>query len=166
MKLSILTAIVFLVLFSSGVCAEEFKVLEISDNEIYCQILNTDLECQTINSQISVIIRTDSELFETDLTLKCGKDIIETFQYKCNKTENLYTCHYDIEPIIRLSNLETNDCETMFYFYTKSSNETLGNEKYGGKIELKPIVDNSMLSLEKQKSKLSKDFEFIKNFIL
>ncbi|MCK5017080.1 MAG: hypothetical protein KAS32_08405 [Candidatus Peribacteraceae bacterium] len=162
-KVLLITVAVFL-LISLNTGAEEFKVLEISDNELDCQIINSDLDCQLIDNQISVLIRSGIKDMESDLDLKCGRSYVDVYPYKCNRTENLYTCHFDVDPLINLTRMDSVSCEMVFYFYTKFSNESMGSERYDGDLRIVPLVENTMLSIEKQKNKLKNDFSAVKYF--
>ncbi len=158
----VVLVIAFFLLFSVIANSEEFKVIEVSENEIYCQILNSDFDCHLLDNQLSVTIRSDIENLEADLDLMCGGKRVETYANECNRTENLYLCYFDLEPIITLE--KPSDCEMTFYFYTKFSNESLGEERYEGTLKIIPVIETSLLSLEKQKTKLNNDFLTVKDF--
>lgn len=158
----ILTAIVFFLLFSVNANSQELGVLEVSKNEMYCQVLNSDLDCQLIDNQLSVSIGGYVENLEADLDLVCEGEHVETYASECNRTENLYKCYFDIEPTITLESPK--DCEMTFYFYKKFLDESIGSDKYEGSLKIIPLFETSLLNLEKQKTKLKKDFSIVKVF--
>lgn len=162
MKKMMFVMAVFLLLFSVGASSEEFRVIEVSKNEILCQILNSGLDCQVIDNQLSVTIRSDVECMEADLDLECGGESMETYAHACKREENLYFCYFDVEPVITVE--KPSECEMTFHFYTKLSNESLGEEKYGGGLKITPVIETGLLSLEKQKAKLRNDFLTVKDF--
>ena len=148
----ILTAIVFFLLFSVNANSQGLGVLEVSKNEMYCQVLNSDFECQLIDNQLSVSIGGYVENLEADLDLTCGEEEVKTYAGECIRTENLYKCYFDIEPTITLGSPK--ECEMTFYFYKKFFDESIGSDKYEGSLKIIPLFETSMLNLEKQKTKL------------
>jgi len=154
----------FFVLLSPGANAEEFKVLEVSKNGVYCQILNPSLECQLIDNQVSVTIRSNVKDMDADLDMICGKTRIPAYADTCNRTENVYTCYFSIDPLLRLEKAEPLACGVDFHFYKKFSNESLGSEKYEGNFVITPVYENTLLSISRQKTKLLNDFIAVKNF--
>jgi hypothetical protein len=155
------------ILFSTNTFSanlEEFTILEVSKNKIYCQILNPSLDCQLIENQISVIIRSNIKEMDADLDMVCGKMRISAYGITCNKTENIYICDFSLEPLLQLEKAEPLDCSMYFHFYKKFSNESIGSEKYEGSFMIMPIYEITLLSISKQKSKLFNDFAIVKNF--
>ena len=164
MRAIVIAMAMFFVLFSLGANAEEFKVLEVSKSGAYCQILNPSLECQLVGNQLSVVIRSDVKDMDADLEIICGKTRIQAYGDACNRTENVYTCYFSIDPLLRLEKAEPLACGMTFYFYKQFSNESLGSEKYEGNFVITPVYENTLLSISAQKTKLLDDFVAIKHF--
>lgn len=156
--------VLFSVLFSLGANAEEFKVLEVSKSGVYCQILNPSLECQLAGNQLSVVIRSDVKDMEADLDIVCGKTRIQAYGDACNRSGNVYTCYFSIDPLLTMEKAEPLACGMTFYFYKRFSNESLGSEKYEGSFVITPVYGNALLSISAQKAKLLGDFAAVKHF--
>jgi len=160
----LIATVIFSALLSASAFADEFKVLEVSKNGVYCQLLNYDLECQLLDNQISVTIRSDVKEMDADLQLNCGSRQIKAYASVCNHTGNVYKCYFSLEPLIDFDKASALECSMNFYFYKKLSNESIGSDKYEGKFMITPLSETSLLSLSKQKTKLRNDFIAIKNF--
>lgn len=158
-----LTMVFLWLFFSAGAAAEaeEFKIIEVSERGIQCQVLNQDFDCQLLKNQLSVTIRSSIEDLEADLGLSCGGEKIDTYTGGCNRTGNLYMCHFGIDPVITMESAK--DCDITLHFYKRFMDESLGSGKYSGSLRITPLAGTGLLDLEKQKSRLEKDFLEVKS---
>ncbi|MFH1237662.1 MAG: hypothetical protein V1648_04655 [Candidatus Aenigmatarchaeota archaeon] len=164
MKKIILMVAMFVLLFSASAMAEDFKIIEVSKTSFACQIINTAPECQMVNNQFYVTVRSEANEIEADLELSCGKAEIKTYNDVCTRDENLHTCYFIIDPLVKLQSANPLECDLNLYFYRKFSNQSVGSDKYDGKIMITPVFENNALSIANQKKKLASDFVQVKNF--
>ena len=164
MKKIILMAAMFVLLFSASAMAEDFKIIEVSRTSFACQIINTAPECQMVNNQFYVTVRSEASEIEADLELSCGKAEIKTYNDVCTRDENLHTCYFNIDPLVKLQSANPLECNLNLYFYRKFSNSSIGSDKYDGKIVITPVFESGTLSVANQKKKLAADFARVKNF--